>query len=572
MNIFQKTTIVNNYESIIICPNCGSTTYLTYRGFNMTKMEHKESIHEGYRIRYIELTKAISGAFLGFIICGLAGRTSLDESSLGIVGTTIANFIGWLVGEQMIHRFCIYFNLYKESKSKNPLYRNFKTLASLGSSLGNTFAIERFSHLKLNTSIYSASTSFIIALSAFVIRRYRQSIPLTAKNKKNIYSQVGTEGWSKYAKLTLTLGISIGQFIGGYVSYKGNYDAISSWETITLYGSIAAIISFFSSIILIPLINYLTRDKTGTGKLVIEDKDVFNSNYVRTGMTLGLAIGIVLGGLLGPALFVGLSVSTGIVIGSSLFSLLCGIILGIYGHQISIYFQRNWGVPASTDNSWSYVTRNTSYIFSFIGTVLACLFCPGAALLQSATIGAAISSFIGWFSGLGLIYKARQLEPNEEKSTIPWTQRVSSGATKGSFIGAFIGLMAVLIFCTGGGSLGLIGFITLFSALGGIIGAVKEICGIPAAKRMIRNIILNDSSSIITAEFKSGFNPIVAPSSILSIDNIDIIPMQKKRESTSNTSFSYPFKGFQFFSSNTPENLAMDRTSVRIEKALITSP
>ena len=318
-----------------------------------------------YKIRYVELTKPFAGAILGGIKDELAQTTNETGPSLILVSNTIANFIAWIAGEQIIHRLCIYFNLYVKTKSKNPLFRNFKTLASLGAALGIILATLKVSStdLKLRITISSAYASFILGLSAFAFRWYRQLLPVRPENKKNINAQVGIEGWSKYAKLALVIGTSIGQIIGGYISYVADCDAITSWKNITLYGAVAATISFFSIVILVPVVNYLTRDKheTARGILINNNSDVFNTNYVRSGMILGLAIGTILGGLLGPVIIAGLSASVGIAIGAGVFSILFGIALGVYGHNLSLYLQKNWGIPVNTDNSWSYASRNSSY-------------------------------------------------------------------------------------------------------------------------------------------------------------------------------------------------------------------
>lgn len=451
---------------------------------------------EAYKIRYVELTKAIAGAFLGSIYYLLAHTTPLTGSSLMLVGGTIANFITWFIGEQLIHRLAVYFNLYTTSTSKNPLYRNFKTLSSVGFYLGIMLALilPASMDLKLATSIYGASAGFILGLFAFAYRYYRQSLPVAPEDEKNIDTQVGTEGWSKYSKLALTFGTSIGQSMGAYIAHVGAYDAINSWNAITLYGAIAAIISFSSVIILVPIINYLTRDANKRGAFVVKDKDVFNSNYIRTGMNLGVAIGTILGSLLGPLLVPGLSVAVGIAIGSGLFSILCGATLGIYGYKLSLYLQHNLGIPIKTDNNWSYASRNTSYVFSFLGTAIACVLCPGAALLQSAAIASAISGLVGWFVGIGVLWQARQIDAHEKKSSLPWTQRISSGATRGSIIGAFFGLVLALTLCSGG-ALGLIGWITLASALGGIGGSLYEGFDDAVAKDLLGKMLFGDKSA-----------------------------------------------------------------------------
>ena len=451
-----------------------------------------------YSIRYVELTRPIAGAFLGGIDYEVAQYTNLTGSSLILVGNTIGNFIAWLIGEQIIHRLCVYFALYTETKSKNPLFRNFKTLASLGISLGTICATLSTTamDLRLVITIYSATASFIIGLSAFALRWYRQSLPLLPENKKNIDAQVGTEGWSKYGKIALIFGTSIGQSIGGYLSYVGGCDAVTSWENITIYGAIAATISFFAVVALVPVVNYLTRnqaDETARGIWVTNNKAVFNTNYIRSGMTLGAAIGTILGGLLAPALMSGLSVPLGIAIGTGMVSIIFGMGLGIYGYKLSLYFQK-MGFPVNSDNSWSFAARNTSSVFGLIGTAVACILCPGAALLQSAAIGSAISGLVGWFAGLWVIWKARQLEPDEEKAKatgLPWTQRISTGANRGSTIGAFVGLILGLGVT---GSLGLVGCILLVSALGGISGSIIEWIAEPVAQNLIWKALFGDSN------------------------------------------------------------------------------
>ncbi len=463
------------------------------------------SLQIAYSVRYVELTRPIAGAFLGGIDYELAQFTNLTNSNLILVGNTIGNCIAWLVGEQIIHRLCVYFTLYTETNSKNPLFRNFKTLASLGVSLGTICATLSTTSmdLKIAITIYSASASFILGLSAFVFRWYRQSLPLLPENKKNTDAQVGTEGWSKYSKIALVFGASIGQSIGAYLSYVGGCDATTSWGNITIYGAIAATISFFVAVILVPIVNYLTRDQadeTARGIWVTNNREIFNTNYIRTGMTLGVAIGTILGGLLGPALFSGLSASLGIAIGAGFFSIISGLGLGLYGYKLSLYLQKNWGLSVNSDNSWSYASRNTSYVFGFIGSAVACILCPGAALLQSAAIGSSISGLVGWFAGLGVIWKARQVEPDEEKTKatgLPWTQRIAIGASRGSTIGAFVGL--ILGLCSGG-SLGLVGWISLASALGGISGSIIEGTADPVAQNLISKAFHGDSNTPIPGD------------------------------------------------------------------------
>ena len=64
------------------------------------------TLHAAYGVRYIELTRPIAGAFFWCIHQEVVLHTGLTGSSLLLVGSSIANFIAWLIGEQIIHRLC----------------------------------------------------------------------------------------------------------------------------------------------------------------------------------------------------------------------------------------------------------------------------------------------------------------------------------------------------------------------------------------------------------------------------------------------------------------------------------
>jgi len=453
---------------------------------------------QNYKIRYIELSRPIAGAVLGVINYELVKATDLNDSSVIMVGNSIANFGAWVLGEKIIHPICVSSNWYIESKSKNPLYRNFKTLASIGTSIGTIFSIIISSqkNLKLNTAAYSAFAGFILGISAFIYRMFRQLWQERYGHQDNIDEQVGVEGWSKYTKVALTFGTLLGQGIGGYISFVNGCDDINSWSKINLYGSLASVISFISIALVVPIVNYLTRNKndlSSRGILVTNDVELFNANYVRSGMTLGTSIGTILGGLIGPAIITGLNPAIGIAVGAGVFAILNGLLLGVYGYGITLYLRHNWGVHVNTDNSWSYATRNASYVFGFIGTLIACILFPGASLLQTVTFGSAIASLIGWFVGLGVLWTARFVEPNEQKmhpKELPWTQRVSMGANRGAIIGSFVGLFFSL--CVGG-PLGLVGWVTFCGALLAVLGSITEGLADPVARRIIGKILLIDN-------------------------------------------------------------------------------
>ncbi len=437
-----------------------------------------------YKARYVELAKPMAGA-LTVAIYSLFEEMVDDHDVKIKLSNNIATFICWLLGEQIIHRICVYFNLYTKPHAKNPLYRNLKTLSSLGSALGTLFASLSSSLLKrkLSFSLYSMLMGSVIALYAFIIRLFDGT-----KDEVSIHAQMGTEGWSKYAKTAFVFGSSIGQCLGGTISYIQNCDAKTSLNNITIYSTIASVISFVSVMLFVPLINYLTRKKNDIktkGLLINEDRNVFNNNYVRSGITLGAAIGTILGGLLGSIILSGLSAPVAIAIATSAFSIIGGITMGFFGQKISAFFEKFWGVSHNTDNSWSYVTRSTSYFFSCLGIVLTYALCPVAVLAHYAVIASAIASLIGWLTGLFIIWLSRKIEPDETKTratTLPWTQRLSIGTTRGAIIGAIIGLIIGFLAI---GPFGLMGWSILLSAIGGVVGGIKDVVSDPAFYKII---------------------------------------------------------------------------------------
>lgn len=429
-----------------------------------------------YKARYVELAKPMTGT-VAIIIYYVLEDIDGDPNMKLNLSNTIATFICWILGEQLLHRICVYFDLYTKPNSKNPLYRNLKTLASLGSSLGIIFASlnSTLSNRKLSISLHSMLMGSMLGLLAFIIHQYDSSL---LQDEESIDAQVGTEGWSKYAKTALVLGTSMGQFLGGIISYLQDCDSLTSSSNITLYSALASVAAFLTVMAFVPLINYLTRNKnvkTARGILVTDDRSLFNNNYVRSGLTLGVAGGTVLGSFWGPVLIPGLSAEIAIALAASSLSIIGGIGLGFYGQNLSSYFETYWGVSSTTENSWSYAARSTANFFSYLGIALAYILCPGAALIHTALIGSAMGSLIGWFAGLFIICLARTIEPDEaamDAATLPWTQRIAIGTTRGTIIGAVVGLALGFVV---GGPFTLIGWSVFLGTLGGIIGGMHDI-------------------------------------------------------------------------------------------------
>ncbi|WP_058533847.1 hypothetical protein [Legionella saoudiensis] len=448
--------------------------------------ERQFNINSNYKARYVELAKPMTG-IIALAIYHMLEDMDGDPGMKLNLSNTIATFVCWMLGEQLIHRICIHFDLYTKPDSKNPLYRNLKTLASLGSSLGVIFASlsSTLSNRKLSASLYSMLMGSMIGLFALIIH---QCDAFFVKNEANVDAQVGTEGWSKYSKTALVLGASMGQFLGGINSYLEDSDTLTSLNNITLYSAIASVTTFLVVVACVPLINYLTRDKNekmSRGILVSDDRALFNNNYVRSGFTLGAAMGTILGALLGPVLIPGLRIDVAITLGASALSVVLGVGFGFLGQKISSYFETHWGVSSTTDNSWSYAARSTANFFSYIGIALAYTFFPGATLMHAAIIGSAMGSLIGWFAGLFIMCLARKIEPDEAKmnaTTLPWTQRIAIGTTRGTIIGAVAGLALGFVV---GGPYTLIGWSIFLGTLGGIIGGINDIISDPVFNKSV---------------------------------------------------------------------------------------
>ncbi len=138
--------------------------------------------------------------------------------------------------------------------------------------------------------------------------------------------------------------------------------------------------------------------------------------------------------------------------------------------------------PGKTDNdedienSWDYVTRCTASVFGFIGAAVVCAINPALALLL-VPIGTAIASALGWVLGLLIMKRARSLPGNKNEkpaSTLPWTQRITTGANLGSIIGGCIGLAVGFSGFILGGPAGVIFAVSLFGAIGAVVGGI---CG-----------------------------------------------------------------------------------------------
>ena len=368
----------------------------------------------------------------------------------------------------------IFKDKYKKIRSLNPLYRNFKTLATAGTELGLIFYNLRYLPMVLSTTIFSLALG-ILALPYWLYREYYSKTPLELRN---VYSRVGPEGWSKYAKTFLVFGMYLGEVIGNFVSFAARGDFL---RNIAIYGAIGSFATFIVGLIAVPLINKFFDKK------LISTKDAFRNNYVRSGITFGVALGSAIGFVIGTVAFPGLGSLAGMAMGAAFGSVIGGISLGVFGKKITTLLQKHWKVSENTDNSWDYATRNMSYLVGFVGAAVGFLVpIPGGALV-GITLGTAVGGAIGWAAGFFVIRAARKVLVEETRSkTLPWTQRIANGTMVGSMIGATIGFLFGLI----GGPAGAVLGATIGYSLGATLGGLGYGLYDKASRKLLRHYLL----------------------------------------------------------------------------------
>jgi uncharacterized membrane protein len=386
----------------------------------------------------------------------------------------VADKIGGVLIGGLLH--LTFRRYYQKIKSLNPLYRNFKTLAFAGTAIGIVVASLTALPMLLSTVVFSLglalfSIPYKLLRDRFLVDKDNKPIPMDVRNR---YFKTGIEGWSKYGKTFLVFGMYAGELFGlvmGPLIRGGDL-----LRNLALFGAIGSVVSFVAGLIIIPVGNrffkdiFISKDKEDNTK----DKNTFRNNYVRSGITLGIAVGTIIGFIAWPGAAI-----LGMTVGAAFGAVAGGIALGAFGLRITKYIQVNWHIEEDTHNSWDYATRNSSYLFGFIGAAIG-FFVPvpggllaggaigttigGAAVgtaLAGATICGAVASVIGWGLGLVVIRAARITKPKEkqeETDTLPWTQRIAFGSMYGSMLGASLGFTMGLIggpaLATMGGTLG----------------------------------------------------------------------------------------------------------------------
>lgn len=434
--------------------------------------------------RLIEISR-FSGAPAQAAFCETAFSDDLT-SEVVTENVQISNVVG--NGAGLLFGIFIYYVLPRRYRkvgvSTNPFYRNFKTLAYFGWQLGvvisNFLGIKDPNKRKLISIIVSDIGCIVFGLFAIPYWIIREKILKIPANSKPKYSIVGFEGWSKYAKTFIVFGTAVGQAIGGLISsFSKNISSAATSINITFYGGLIGVSSFAASLLMIPLINWVSSKfrKNGKSILQFESKKYFSNSYIRTGLTIGAGIGACLGLLIGNWTTLGLILGGTIV--SAIGSVIGGVLLSIYGYKLHKKLhplqKGKTEKDNDIDNSWDYTSRSTASVFGFIGAAVVCAINPAAALLL-VPIGTAIASLIGWCLGVLIMKYARQLPGNAEEkkaATLPWTQRITTGANIGSIIGGIIGIGVGFAGFLLTGPAGVILAISLFGAIGAIIGGIS---------------------------------------------------------------------------------------------------
>lgn len=373
---------------------------------------------------------------------------------------------------------------YSGKTSLNPLYRTLRALAKFGEQVGViiSFFMSAGNRNEQRLLSYVLSKTLAIAFGLFAIPYWliREKLLKIPPNTPHEFDLTGLEGWSKYARTAQAIGTVIGQGIGGLMMIGAIQQASSAAAisfNISFWGGMVGVGSFVLAIMAVPLINWISSKFTRDGKgiLTSNSKNAYRNNYTRSGLIIGAAIGVCLGLLIGNWYFDPIMVAT---ICSAIGSAVGGIGLSIYGRKIHRQFHPLQ--PGQTeddedsDNSWDYASRSGASFLWYLGAAIACMINPAAALLV-APLGGAIASGIGWVLGLWVMRKARQLPGNEmekKAETLPWSQRITTGANIGSIIGSALGLVIGMTGFVLAGPAGIIVAISFFGAIGAIGGGI----------------------------------------------------------------------------------------------------
>lgn len=446
-----------------------------------------------YGSRWLEV-KQFSGGFGqgAFDARDLVNRrrdadTTWQENDLQ-AGSLIGNGAGLLVGI-IGHLLCVRYGWYYTNGALNPFYRNFKTLANVGWSVGTfiTMMLPLPNPVKkFLAPIVADVASLVIGLFAVPYILYRRGKINPRENETLLIT--GTEGWSKFGKTSYVTGTFLGPLISAICAPDSMMKPAndSRKNEVSLLTSIAGIGTFVFGMTVVPLANKvgklfgrqkplllqakrIKKEETPDSEpLTMEnsdpDKDQFRNNYIRSFMQFGNSVGIFVAAAFGAYLFPLWAPAMAMLVCGGACAVLLGIIGGFKGHKISAYVKKHWTHPDDKDpeNSVDYVMRSGSYILGTVGTIFGIAF-------GNMWMGTAIGGMIGWFASLITVWLPRKYVPIEEKSTcLPWTQRTGSGSMVGSVVGGILGFGLGLVV---GGPFAEIA-VFLFTAIGSTLGTI----------------------------------------------------------------------------------------------------
>jgi len=287
-------------------------------------------------------------------------------------GNLIGNGAGLLVG-LIGHLLCVRYGWYYTNGALNPFYRNFKTLANVGWSVGTGIAM--FLPLpdsvkKFLTPILADVASLVIGLLAVPYILYRRYRKIDPKKNETLWI-TGTEGWSKFGKTEFVTGTFLGPAISALYAFCEKSPLTNGLMTIVT--SIAGVGTFVLGMTLVPLVNKvgklcgrekplllqarrIKKDNVPANEpLTMEnsdpDKDQFRNNYIRSGMQLGNSVGLFFAVLAGAWLFPFWSPMMAMLICGGACAVVAGGIAGITGHRFSAYVKKYWNDDADAENA-----------------------------------------------------------------------------------------------------------------------------------------------------------------------------------------------------------------------------
>jgi hypothetical protein len=331
-------------------------------------------------------------------------------------------------------------------KEVNPWYRRFKTAYGLGSSVGQGIAyflpLEHLLPTFVSKILQNLLQGVFGAITGIFAGVFMPGNPSVQENTQRSIFKFGTDGWTKYAKVGLAMGSAVGAAIGAVLG-TFIFPGLGTTAGIAIGGALGGVAGFSLISAAVPLFHKIRNYFSSPNEIKARQhkKPTYRTNYIRTGMSFGGFLGLCIGAVVGFCLPLPGASFACAAIGAGIGTLLGGIALGIAGPSITARVD-----PENKNvSSWDYGFRTGSEVIGSkygVGMFAAGIFSLCNVGKNGDIKDAACGGF-GFLVGIiGLvydIYSGKKETEETKKPILPWSQRVSSLAVVGSFLGACIG-------------------------------------------------------------------------------------------------------------------------------------